>query len=85
MIIQLTPPLPLITPKGPALAHVLIDEGIEYHLKWVCFLDRSGECWTFSNPEIRAQKNLTHGRDYISPFYNPDDVAFKREEKRKRR
>ncbi len=76
MILQLNPPLPVITPKGKALAHFMIDEGIEHDIKWVCFQDSTGECWTFSNPEIRVQKNITQGRDYISPFYNPDDVKL---------
>jgi hypothetical protein len=62
MIIQLNPPIPLTTPKGSAWAHALIDYGVESHLYWVCFIDSSGECRTFSNPEIRAQKNITIGR-----------------------
>jgi hypothetical protein len=62
MILQLQPPIPLDCPKGSALAHFLIDYGIESHLYWVCFVDATGECWTYSNPEIRAQKNITYGR-----------------------
>jgi len=76
MIQQLNPPLPIRTPKGPALAHFLIDYGPESNLFWVCFINSTGECWTFANPDIRADKNITLGRDYISPFYNPDDVKF---------
>ena len=76
MILQLNPPIPIVTPKGKGLAHFLIDEGIEHDLKWVCFLDRNGECWTYTNPEIRAQKNITHGREHISPFYHPDVVSI---------
>lgn len=80
MIIQLNPPMPLFTPKGNALAYYLIDDGIEFNLQWVCFLNQNGECWTFRNPDIRAQINITQGRDYISPFYDPKDVEFRREE-----
>ena len=76
IIIQLNPPLPLISPKGECLCHFLIDDGIEHHLKWVCIQDNSGEIWTWSNPDIRGQKNITHGREYISPFYDPDDVSL---------
>lgn len=79
MIHQLNPPLPIITPKGKALAHVVIDMGIEHDLQWICFQDATGECWTWSNPQIRAQINITLGRDYISPFYHPSEVAFKKE------
>lgn len=62
MLLQLNPPLPVITPRGPGLAHVLIDYGPEHNLCWTVFLDGNGECWTFGNPEIRAQKNITMGR-----------------------
>jgi hypothetical protein len=61
-MLQLTPPIPVTTPRGKGFAHVLIDYGMEYDLCWVVFLDDSGECWTFRNSEIRAQKNLTFGR-----------------------
>lgn len=77
-MIQLNPTIPVITPKGKAIAHFLIDNGIESDLQWVCFQDSNGECWTWKNPDVRAQKNITHGRDYISPFYNPEDVALKK-------
>ena len=76
MISQLNPPIPVITTKGRALAHFLIDHGPEHHLQWVCFLDKNGECWTFQNPEIRAQKNETYGRNHISAFSNADDDSL---------
>jgi len=62
MMIQLNPPIPVDTPKGSALAHVLVDYGIEHNLNWVCFQDATGECWTWPNSDIRAQKNITYGR-----------------------
>lgn len=62
MLLQLNPPIPVITPKGEGLAHVLIDYGIESDLLWTVFLDLNGECWTFSNTQIRACKNITKGR-----------------------
>jgi len=71
MMIQLNPSIPLITSKGNALAHFLIDYGQEHHLEWVCFLEDNGECWTFQNPDIRAQKNITQGRDKISEIKKP--------------
>lgn len=57
MLTQLNPPLPLETPKGPGLAHFVIDYGPEAHLLWVVFLDEGGACWTVPNPEIRIQGN----------------------------
>ena len=62
MMTQLNPPLPLITPKGKALAHFLIDYGPEHDLLWVCF-EENGECWTWRNQDIRAEKNITFGRN----------------------
>jgi hypothetical protein len=62
MIQQLNPPLPLMTPKGKAWAHLVIDYGPEADLMWVTFLDEGGECWTWSNQFVRAQPNATLGR-----------------------
>jgi len=62
MITQLNPPIPLDTPKGAGQATFLLDYGLEHDLYWVVFLDESRECWTFSNRDIRVQKNLTIGR-----------------------
>lgn len=62
MLTQLTPPIPLITPKGKAWAHLVIDYGQEHDLLWVCFQDETGECWTWSNREVRIQDNITMGR-----------------------
>jgi len=67
-VIQLNPPVPLMTPKGEALAHFVIDYGPEFDLLWVCFQDETGECWTWSNPDVRGPKNTTMHRPNISPF-----------------
>jgi hypothetical protein len=64
MITQLNPPLPMMTSKGPALAHFLIDYGAETHLMWVCFLDENGACWTVPNPEVRMAPNWSLQRRY---------------------
>jgi len=61
-LLQLNPPIPLDTPRGSALAHVLIDYGTEHNLMWVCFGDDDGECWTWPNSKVRAQSNITMGR-----------------------
>ena len=63
MIVQCNPPIPLSTPKGNGYAHFILEYGQEFHLLWVVFLDETGECWTFANPEIRLQQpNPTMGR-----------------------
>jgi hypothetical protein len=65
-ITRIDPPIPLMTPKGRAVAHFLIDTGIENDLQWVCFQDDTGECWTWENAYIRARVNKTAGRKKIS-------------------
>lgn len=62
MITQLNPPIPLSTPKGDGMALALIDYGSEFNLMWVTAIDETGEIWTFQNPQVRAQKNITMGR-----------------------
>ncbi len=61
-LLQLNPVVPLITPKGPGMAHLVIDYGIELDLHWVVFINATGECWTFRNPEVKLAPNLTAGR-----------------------
>lgn len=65
MMLRLDPPIWLDTPKGRALAHVMIDRGIESDLEWVCFIHAGphvAECWTFCNWDIRIVDNITLGR-----------------------
>jgi len=69
MLLQLNPPIPVITPKGKGLAHVLIDYGPEHDLLWVVFQDENGEYWTFNNKEVRGQVNVTMSRPIVAqPF-----------------
>lgn len=62
MMLQLNPPIPLSTPKGEGMAWAIIDYGAEHNLLWVVAIDETREIWTFPNPEVRAQKNITLGR-----------------------
>lgn len=62
MILQLNPPIELDTPKGKGLAWFVIDYGIEHNLMYTVAINNTGEIWTFSNPEVRATKNITSGR-----------------------
>ncbi|NBS71189.1 hypothetical protein EBT31_20120 [bacterium] len=65
MIKQLNPPIPVITPKGNAWAHLIIDYGPEADLVWVCFQDDTGQCWSWGNKDIHAQQNLTLRRTLL--------------------
>jgi hypothetical protein len=62
MITQLSPPLPLATPKGGGWAHFVIDYGPEDSLLWVVFMDADGACWVVPNGEVRMRWNWTIGR-----------------------
>ncbi len=61
-MLQLNPPIPLVTPKGKGYAHLVVDYGQEHTLLWIVFIDETGECWAFPNPEVRIQKNISMGR-----------------------
>jgi hypothetical protein len=65
-MLQLNPPLPVVTPKGKAMAHILIDYGPEHDLIWTCFQDNN-EIWCWRNQDVRAEKNTTFNR----PSYLP--------------
>jgi hypothetical protein len=62
MITQLNPPIPVVTPDGKGMAHIVIDYGVEHDLLWIVF-QSNGECWSWRNQDIRAQNNITIGRD----------------------
>jgi len=62
MMLQLDPPIPVITPDGKAMAIGWIDYGPDYDLLWICFNNINGECWTWPNQKIKAQPNISLGR-----------------------
>jgi len=62
MLLQLNPTIPVVTPKGKGMAQAIIDYGPEHDLIWVVFQD-DGECWSWKNQDIRAERNITLGRD----------------------
>jgi len=53
--------LPVTTPKGSGRAIIMIDYGPEEHLLWVV-IQNNGEIWTWANPDIRVEDNITLGR-----------------------
>ncbi|MBX9626780.1 MAG: hypothetical protein K2X82_23465 [Gemmataceae bacterium] len=61
MMLQLNPPLPVDTPRGPAYAHLVIDYSQEHYVLFVCFLQETGECWVVPNRDVKLQQNLTMG------------------------
>jgi hypothetical protein len=63
MIIQLNPTIPMTCPKGPGNAIAMIDYSEEHHIYWVIAVMESGEIWTFPNPLVRMQTNISMGRE----------------------
>lgn len=61
-ILQLNPVITLETPRGKGFTFLVIDYGMEHHLYWVVFIDKTRECWTFSNKDVRIQSNISLGR-----------------------
>jgi hypothetical protein len=62
VVLQLAPPIPIETPIGPGLAHLVTDYGPEHNRIWTVADDLTGQCWDWPNPKIRFQKNITMGR-----------------------
>ena len=60
--IQLDPTIPLLTPKGSGSAIFMIDYGPEHHLLWVVIDDATGEIWSWPNPQVRGERNISMGR-----------------------
>lgn len=60
-ILRLEPPIPLMTPRGDGMAIIFRDMGIECHDLWTV-IQSDGGIWTWENPQVRAQSNVTLGR-----------------------
>ena len=61
-MLELKCPLDVITPKGKAVVHFLIDYGRESDLYFVCFIDETGECWIFKNKDVTLALSTTENR-----------------------
>jgi hypothetical protein len=62
MIIQLNPTIPMTCPAGAGHAIALLDYSQEHHLIWVIAIDETGEIWSYPNPKVRMQHNITMNR-----------------------
>ena len=62
MMLQLNPEIPLMTPKGEGRAFLVIDYSEDHDLLFTCFVNATGEIWTFRNSEVRQVENITMGR-----------------------
>ena len=78
MMMQLNPPIPVDTPRGPAYAHLVIDYSQEHYVLFVCFLADTGECWVLPNRDVKLQKNLTMGVRVPPTNTVPPDAVLNR-------
>ena len=58
-MLQLNPPLPINTPIGSGICHILIDYGPEHDLLWVVTDNKTGEIWSWSNSKVRMLTNIS--------------------------
>lgn len=63
MMLQLNPPFEVETPKGRGYAEIIIDYGLESDVYFVCFINSSGEIWTYPAKDVRLTKNISSGRN----------------------
>ena len=64
-MLQLNPPIPMVTPKGEGLAVLVIDYGPDFDLWWTVIIGKgefAGQIWTYRNPEVRGVANVSLGR-----------------------
>lgn len=65
-MLQLNPPIYLLTPKGKGWCHLVTNQSQEHHLQWTVMIDdrgkHHGEIWTFDNPMVRMTENETMSR-----------------------
>ena len=89
-VLQLNPPIPVITPLGSAQAHFIWTEGIEQEVIYGCFQQETGENWWFPNHQIRLCPNITQGHPTCSEIktmkglekYMNDELSRPREAKK---
>lgn len=67
-MIQLTEPLPLMTPLGEAWAHFIWERGQESLVHFGCFQVATGENWWWPNHQVRLCKNISMEHTTLSPI-----------------
>jgi hypothetical protein len=61
-MLQLNPPIPVVTEKGDGWAYFLKEESMDHHVVWGVVLDDGGEIWWIENPQVKVGHNYTYGR-----------------------
>jgi hypothetical protein len=61
-MLQLNPPIPMLTPRGQGIAVMVIDYGPDFDLWWTVIIgkgEHAGEIWTYPNPQVRGVENIS--------------------------
>lgn len=66
MIVQLDPPIPVDTPKGPGFCVAWIDYSQEHDTLWKVCITATGEFWDVPQSQVRGVKNVSMGRTSMS-------------------
>lgn len=73
MILQLNPPLYVVTPFGDAIAHFIFAESTDA-VWYGCFQNATGENWWWQNPYVRLCQNFSDDRAKLSPIALPPEL-----------
>jgi len=60
-LLQLNPPVSVLTPLGNGIALLIIDYGITFNTVWVVALKEDGQIKHFDSNDIKVDKNYTFG------------------------
>lgn len=83
-IVQLNPPLYMVTPLGPGWRHFVWENGSDNDVQWCCFIEKTGEPWWWVNNMVRLATNLTGGRTATSPIHETSELKAALESHRAR-
>lgn len=67
-LIQLDPPLHLVTPLGKANAHFLLYIDDDHYAVYGCFQEATGENWWWLSKHVRLDTSVTGGHTNLSPI-----------------
>jgi len=71
MMIQLNPPIHVLTPLGEGDALMVIDYGCHLNTVWVVWLFAEGKVTHFDSSDIRVMGNLMYGIPHPEPPGSP--------------
>jgi hypothetical protein len=63
-MLQLNPPLPVLTAKGRGYAYVVQDYSQDHDTVFLVGDNATGELWWVPQYELRLQENVSFGREY---------------------